>query len=557
MEMKVVRPGLDEVEFFAMGGSEEIGMNLYVYRYDGRMLIVDFGITFGDDSTPGVDVIMPDIGFLEENRDAIDGIVLTHGHEDHFGALQYLWPRLNCPVYCTPFTATFLALKLQGTSFASEVPIVEVPLSGRRTIGAFDIEFISVTHSIPEPNALVIRVGDSTVVHSGDWKLDPDPMVGDVTDVAALRRLGDEGVTAFICDSTNAMEAGRSGSERTVQDALTRLIAERTGRIAVTCFSTNVARLNAVAHAAHAAGRHCALVGRSLWRIHEAATRCGYIDVPEPFVSETDAGFLPPDKVVLVCTGSQGEARSALARIARNDHPNIVLTRGDTVIFSAREIPGNEKSIGRVQNNLIRLGVRVITPDDEEGVHVSGHPAADELAEMYQWLRPGIVVPVHGTVRHLEANAAIARSCQVPEVVLPHDGAVIRLTPGAAGIVDEVPVGQTGLDGHRLIAMNSGVIRARHKVINNGAAVATVVLNGKGEAVTAPRVTLIGLDGDSELAASQDTVADDVADVIDAMPRADRMEDTLIQEVVRRAVRRSVRQTFGKKPVTEVHVVRV
>lgn len=557
MDTKVLQTTQGSVEFFAMGGAEEIGMNLYVYRYNGRMLIVDFGITFGDDSTPGIDVIMPDIAYLEENRDNIDGIILTHGHEDHFGALQYLWPRLGCAVYCTPFTATFLGLKLQGTSFSSEVPIIEIPLSGRRKIGAFDVELVSVTHSIPEPNTLVIRIGGATIVHSGDWKLDPNPMVGQDTDVKALRTLGDEGVTAFVCDSTNAMEPGRSGSEKTVQEALTRLIANKKGRIAVTCFSTNVARLNAVAHAAYAAGRHCALVGRSLWRIHEAASRCGYIDIPEAFVSETDAGYLPPDKLVLVCTGSQGEPRSALARISRGDHPNIVLSRGDSVMFSAREIPGNEKSIGKIQTNLIRMGVRVITPDEEPEIHVSGHPAADELADMYQWLRPGIVIPVHGTIRHLEANADIARACQVPEVVIPYDGAVVRLTGGPAEIVGTVPIGHTGLDGHRLIAMNNGVIRARHKVINNGAAVATVVLDAKGVAVSPPRVSLIGLDGDEGLAQSQEYVADDIADVIDAMPRADRMDDTLIQEVVRRAVRRSVRESFGKKPVTSVHVVRL
>lgn len=546
----------DELCFLPLGGSEEIGMNLYLYGLDGKWLMVDLGITFGDETTPGIDILMPDIGFIEQHRKDLVGIVLTHAHEDHFGAIQYLWPRLKCPVYATPFTAALLRLKLAETDFARKVKIIEVPLSGKVELGPFAVEFVTVTHSIPEPNALVLRTRLGTVVHSGDWKLDPHPQIGDPTDEAALRKLGDEGVTAFICDSTNALVPGISGSEAEVKKSLTELIGRLKGRIAITCFSTNVARLRSVAEAAHANDRQCALVGRSLWRVYEAAKQTGYMDVPEPFLTDSDAGYLPSNKVVLICTGSQGEPRSALARIARDDHPHIILEEGDTVIFSAREIPGNEKAIGRIQNQLIRLGVTIITPD-EEMVHVSGHPARDELTTLYQWLRPKIAVPVHGTPKHLLAHAHLAQECQVPETVIPQDGAVIRLAPGRAETVGYVTSGQIALDGTRLIRLDNGATRSRHRMNQEGAAIATLVLDKNGRLLADPQVSLLGLEEGKDDEDQRLTLIDEIEDAVEQLPKASRRDDDSVREAARLALRRTIKAERGKRPLIEIQLIRL
>ncbi|MEO3431773.1 ribonuclease J [Inquilinus sp. CAU 1745] len=547
---------LDGLHLLPLGGSEEIGMNLYLYGLDGKWLIVDLGITFGDESTPGIDVLMPDPSFIVERRKDLVGLVLTHAHEDHFGAIQYLWPRLKCPIYATPFTAALLRLKLAETDFAKKVKIIEVPLSGRQSIGPFDVEFVTVTHSVPEPNALVLRTPHGLVVHSGDWKLDPEPLVGEQTDERTLRRLGDEGVLALVCDSTNALEPGRSGSEGEVRRKLTEAIGGMRGRIAVTCFSTNVARIQTVAEAAHANGRQCALIGRSLWRVHEAAKQTGYLDLPEPFLTEAEAAHVPPDQIVMVCTGSQGEPRSALARIARDDHNHIVLEKGDTVIFSAREIPGNEKAIGRVQSNLARLEVEIITPD-EAMVHVSGHPAREELTEFYQWLRPRISVPVHGTPKHLQAHARLADACQVPEIVIPHDGAIIRLEAGKAGIVDEIEVRRLALDGSKLIRLDNGVVKSRHRMNNEGVAVATLVLDRSGELLADPQISLIGLEDDGDEEDKKIALMDRIEDAVDNLSKAARKDDEAVREAARLAVRRTIRMAQGKKPMIDIQLVRI
>jgi len=542
--------------FLPLGGTGEIGMNFYLYGVDGRWLIVDFGIAFGDDSTPGIDVILPDPSFVEARIDAVEGLVLTHAHEDHLGALAYLWPRLGCPVYATPFTAAFLRLKLRDTDFGDRVDIREVPLGGSVELGPFALEFVSMTHSVPEPNALAIRTRYGTVVHSGDWKLDPDPMVGGTADVETLRALGDEGVLALVCDSTNVFEPGTSGSEAQVRDTMTRLIGEQDNRVAVTCFASNVARLQSIAEAAHANGRHCALVGRSLWRIHEAARQTGYLNPPEPFVSEHDAGFLPRDRVVLICTGSQGEPRAALTKIARDDHPHIVLEEGDTVIYSAREIPGNEKAIGRVHNALVALGIRLITPRDAP-VHVSGHPARDELIEMYQLLRPSIAVPMHGERRHLEAHADLAEACQVADTIVPEDGTMIRLAPGEPDIAGYVPAGRLALDGKRVIDLQGDTMRARHRMIWNGAAVATLILDGRGRLAVDPQIALMGLEEGETLDEARSLVIDRVRHEIGRLSADRLVDDEAVREAARVAVRRAMKDFHGKRPATEVHLVRL
>ena len=551
----------DALYFLPLGGSDEIGMNLYLYGVDGKWLMVDLGIAFGDESTPGIDVIMPDPAFIEERRDDLVGIILTHAHEDHFGAVQYLWPRFRCPVYATPFAAALLRLKLIDTEFANEIEIIEVPLSGTVTAGPFEVELITVTHSIPEPNALVIRTRFGAVVHSGDWKLDPEPLLGERADEGRFRQVGEDGVLALICDSTNALNVGSTGSETDVRAALTKWIAGQTGRVAVACFATNVARLQSVAEAAHANGRHCALVGRSLWRVHAAATQTGYLNPPEPFVAEHDVGYVPEDKIVLICTGSQGEPRAALTRIAQGEHANVVLSTGDTVIFSSREIPGNEKAINRVRNLLIGQGVTIVTPDDaDEGapIHVSGHPARDDLLAMYHWLQPGIAIPVHGETRHLLAHAELARSCQVGQVLVPEDGALIRLAPGRAEIEGHVTAGRLALDGDRLIRLgNSDTIRHRHRMAYNGVAMATVLVNRHGKIAADPQVTLLGLEDGEALSALQDELSDAVRNAVDRLPTLSQRDDETVREAARLAIRRAIKGRQGKKPMTQIHLMRL
>ncbi|MDR3518248.1 MAG: ribonuclease J [Azospirillaceae bacterium] len=550
------RPLGDAVYFLPLGGSGEIGLNLNLYGCNGQWLMVDLGISFGDDTMPGIDVIMPDPEFIAAQAGDLAGLVLTHAHEDHLGAVAYLWPRLKCPVYATPFTAAVLRAKLVERGLVGQVPLHEVPLSGRFQVGSFDVELVTMTHSIPEPNAVVIHTAFGPIVHSGDWKLDPDPIVGSVADSEKLRRLGDEGVLALICDSTNALVPGRSGSEAAVRDSLIKLFPRFHNRIAISCFATNVARLDSIARAAAAADRHVALVGRSLWRINEAARATGYLSDIPAFLTEHDAGYLPKDKVVLICTGSQGEPRSALARIAADDHPEVTLDADDVVIFSSREIPGNERAIARVQNLLVRHGVEIVTANDAL-VHVSGHPAQDELLQMYQWIRPRIAVPVHGEDRHQNEHCRIAEQCQVPQTVIPRNGTVIRLAPGPAEIVAEVRTGRLALDGKRVVPLDAGAMRGRQRMMYNGAAVATLVLGRDGKLAATPQVTVLGLLDGAEEALVLGDLYHAVTEAFDGLELSARAEDDTVRQTARIAVRRWFNAHYGKKPMTEVHLIRL
>ena len=545
-----------ELLFLPLGGAGEIGMNLSLYGYGGKWLMVDLGVTFGDERTPGIEVIMPDIAFIESRRSDLVGLVLTHGHEDHIGAVPYLWPRLRCPIYATPFTAALVRRKLQEIGEAENAPITEIPMSGAFKLPPFELELVTLTHSIPEPNAVAIRTPLGTLLHTGDWKLDPEPLIGSVADEVALRRLGEQGILAMICDSTNALVHGASGSEAEVRDSLEDLVGRLPGRIAVASFASNVARLESIARAAAAHDRQVALVGRSLWRIAEAARANGYLTELPPFISEHDVGYMPREKVLMICTGSQGEPRSALARIAKEEHPNVTLEKGDTVIFSSRIIPGNEKAIGKLQNALVRLGVEILTERDHF-VHVSGHPARDELISMYQWVRPKIAIPVHGELRHLSAHARLAESCQVSQALVIENGHVVRLAPGPAETIDHVPAGRLGLDGKAIIRLDGTVMRTRHRTVWNGAAVATLVLDKAGRLKADPQVTVHGL-LDPELDVDHlDEVSAAVRAAVTALAGTDRGDDDAVKEAARIAVRRTLHASHGKKPVTEVHVVRV
>ncbi|HEX3499841.1 MAG TPA: ribonuclease J [Stellaceae bacterium] len=545
----------DELVFLPLGGAGEIGMNLTLYGYGGEWLMVDCGVTFADDSMPGLDVIMPDPGFIADRCDRLAGLVVTHGHEDHIGAIPYLWTRFRCPVYATPFARALLYEKLVEAGLQHEIPITEVPLSGKFTVGPFEIELITLTHSIPEPNAVVIRTPLGTILHTGDWKLDPSPLVGDISDEAALRRLGEEGVLAMVCDSTNALRPGHSGSEATVRESLVDLVGRYDRRVAVACFASNVARLESIAAAAVANNREVALVGRSLWRIYKAARDTGYLRNTPPFLSEDEAAAVPRDRILLVCTGSQGEPRAALSRIAQGDHPHVSLDSDDAVIFSSRIIPGNERAIGRLQNKLAKAGVVIVTEHDHF-VHVSGHPAQDELAQMYQMVRPRIAVPVHGEVRHLMAHAQLARDCQVAETVIAENGAMVRLAPGPAEIIDTVAVGRLVVDGNQLRALGSAALKSRQRMGFNGTAVATVVLDRNGSLLATPQVTVQGLVEEAD-AATLGALGERLGQAIAELPASRRRDDEAVREAARLAMRRSLKASYGKKPVTDIHIVRL
>ncbi len=543
-----------ELVFLPLGGSGEIGMNFNAYGYgsadDREWIIADCGVLFGREAnTPGVDVIMPDIRFLAEQRQNVLGMVLTHAHEDHIGAIAHLWPQLRCPLFATPFTARLIEEKLAEAGLDEEVAVTVVPISGHVVLGPFEIDYITLTHSIPESNALAIRTPLGVVVHTGDWKLDPEPLLGSVSDAPALRKLGNEGVLALVCDSTNALSAGHSGSEAAVRESLISLIAGLKGRIAVTGFASNVARLQSIAHAARAAGREIVLVGRSMHRIVNAARDVGCLTDFPASVSEDEAVSLPPDRVLFLCTGSQGEARAALARIAAGEH-NIKLGRGDTVIFSSRIIPGNELAIFELQNRLAALGVSVLTEKDHF-VHTSGHPCRDELEQMYRWVRPHIAVPVHGERRHMEEHAQLARSLQVPEAIVLENGQMLRLAPGRAQLVDETPAGRLHLDGRILVSEGDGYARARRSLGFAGLIAVTLVLDHKGRIATEPTILFEGI---------PDPVRQPVnAALGEALRRHNprRADEAALKEVVRLAVRRAAANAWGKKPVTRVEVIRL
>jgi ribonuclease J len=547
-------PGNDELLFLALGGAGEIGMNLNLYGHAGKWLMVDLGIAFADDTMPGIEVVMPDPAFIVERREDLVGIVLTHAHEDHLGAVADLWPRLKAPVFASPFAASVLRRKLVEAGLRDTVSVTEIPLGGKFSLAPFELELITMTHSILEPNALAIRTRFGTVFHTGDWKIDPEPLLGDLTDEAMLKRIGDEGALAMVCDSTNVFVEGEAGSEALVRGNLEKLVHGRRGRVAVTCFASNLARVESIALAAVAAGRHPVLSGRALLRMVEAAQECGYLlDFPE-CVPEQQAGFLPRDRVLFICTGSQGEPRASMAKLAGNEHRDLVLEEGDTAIFSARVIPGNERSVGRLQNALMAHGVEVIT-DREAEIHVSGHPARDELVRVYQWIRPKIAIPVHGEVRHMVEHAALARSCQVPETVVAPNGTLVRLAPGPAEIIDHVTAGRLARDGDGLVALDGEPLRERRKLLWNGAAAATLVIDKRGRPVAAPRVSLRGIeDEEGELT---EAVIAALHEMLSDLNAAERGDDSRIEEAARQTVRRVVRAHLGKKPLTDVHIVRI
>ncbi len=546
----------DELIFLPLGGSGEIGMNMNLYGYGGKWLLVDLGITFADGEQPGIDLITPDPTFIAERKDDLAGLIITHAHEDHLGAVAHLWPRLRCPVWATPFAAALLRNKLEEAGLLRAVPLHVIEPGEQLQIGPFGIDFVPLTHSTLEMNALAIRTDAGLVLHTGDWKLDPEPLVGPKSDEDALRRLGDEGVMAMIGDSTNALNEGTSGSEGEVRETLMDLCANRTGRIAVATFASNVARIDTVAKVAAAHDRHLVLVGRSLWRILAAAQECGYLQDIAPPLKDDEGAYLPPDKVMFLCTGCQGEARAALARIAAGNHRHVVFEKDDLVIFSSRVIPGNEMSISRVQNRLLWNGVEVIG-EKERGVHVSGHPCRDELAEMYRLVRPKIAVPVHGEYKHMLAHAELARSLQVPEAVVIENGQALRLQPGGVEVVAEVQSGRCFVDGDVVVPANDDGVRTRRKLSFSGGGVVILVADREGELLADPELVLQGLASDDGKAPLAEEGARVVEEAVDDLPNSARRDDGRMTEAARIALRRLIRDRLGKRAVVEARIIRV
>ncbi|MCD2171506.1 ribonuclease J [Rhizobium sp. C4] len=551
----------EDLVFLPLGGVGEIGMNLALYGFGPpakrQWIMVDCGVTFAGPDLPGADLVLPDIAFIKERRTDLKGIIITHAHEDHYGALSDLWRELNVPVYASPFTAGMLEAKREYEQSRGEVPITIFKAGDRINVGPFEIEAVAVTHSIPEPMSLFIRTPLGNLVHTGDWKIDMYPSGGPLTDENRFRAIGDEGVLALMCDSTNAMREGISPSEKEVAESLTKIIEQAEGRVAITTFSSNVGRIRSIAQAAERAGRDVLLLGSSMKRVTDVARDCGLMEGVKPFISEDQYGYIPRDKVVVILTGSQGEARAALAKLSRDEMRNVALAPGDLVVFSSRTIPGNEKPILDICNGLIDQGIKIIG-DSDALVHVSGHPRRAELRQMYEWVRPKILVPVHGEAAHLNAQAELGSSAGIETVQQVRNGDMLRLAPGPAVILEKVHFGRIYKDGNLIGDFDEVGIGERRKLAYVGHVAVNVLLDARYDFVDDPDVVSFGLPAfDDEGDAMDDAIYDAVLGAVESIPRARRKDLEAVKESVRRAVRATVNQSWGKKPVVTVFLNRV
>ncbi len=553
------KPNTDEFVFLPLGGSGEIGMNLNLFGFgpedDRKWVIVDIGVTFGGADTPGIEIIMPDTQFIEQHQHNLLGIVLTHAHEDHMGALARLWPRLRCPVYATPFTMYLVKDRLAEAGLLDEVDLREVPLQGSFDLGPFSFDLITLTHSIPEPNALAIKTELGTVLHTGDWKIDPNPQIGDAVDEAALKALGQEGVLAMICDSTNVFTPGEAGSEEGVREELTQLIAEYDGRgIAVASFASNVARLESVMMAAKANDRSVCLVGRSMHRMTAAAKAVGLLQNVGHILDETEAASMPAAHVLYLCTGSQGEPRAALSKIANGEHRSVRFHEGDVVIFSSKIIPGNEIGIFALQNALADDGVEIVT-EKMRPIHVSGHPCRDELAHMYEWVKPGIAIPVHGERRHLLEHAKFAKSLGVPKAMAARNGEMLRLAPKGPAVIDIVASGRLHQDGRDIVSAHDEGLRLRRKMAYAGHVAVSLVVNSKGRLVSGPEPRISGFpegENGDVLEDLLDAVAEEAEEAFEALSPKVRRDEDIIEDKLRSRVRKVVKARTGKRTIVEI-----
>ncbi len=546
----------DSLVFIPLGGVTGIGQNFFLYGYKGKWLIVDCGMGFPGEHFPGVEVLLPDPTFIAGHKKDIVGLVITHGHEDHIGAIPYLWQDLQCPIYATPFTAELIEDKLDEFGLTGRVQLEVVEQGALLELPPFEVEFIPVNHSIPEPSMLAIRTKEGTIIHTGDWKFDSAPIIGDTTNVAALKELGKQGVLALVSDSTNIFSEKEEKTERDVRESLTEIFKSAPSRIIITCFASNVGRMESIYWAAHAAGRQVCLMGRSFWRIDSAARTAGYMkDIP-PFLTEEEAAEIDRNKIVYICTGSQGEPYSALSKLAspRPAPGQLTLDSQDIVIFSSRVIPGNELAIAALQKRLLMSGCTIIT-DREKLVHVSGHPAQDSMKKLYDYLKPQIAIPVHGEPMYIVEHKKLAEEWGAGMSIIVEEGDVLELNDGDPEIIGEVPVGCLAVDGKKIVSLGSDVLKKRRKMIEGGTVVGTIVVDQKGQILGEPQISSFGL---------LDTNPEDLEKLVqlikmhvDELPPDQKQDDSLVKEAVRLTVRRFITEQFGKKPLIEIHLVRI
>lgn len=548
--------GRGELRLVPLGGVGEIGLNTYLYGQGDGWMMVDLGLTFADDRLPGAEIVLPDITYAIELGTKLKGLVITHAHEDHIGAVPHLWPKLRCPIFCSPFTAAVLRRKLFEEGVDAKGLIRTVEPGETFEVGPFGCRFIHVTHSIPQSCALAIETAHGRILHTGDWKLDPAPLVGERSDVEALEAFGREPVLAMVCDSTNVLSPGTSGSEAEVRDSLIELIAAQPNRVVLTSFASNIARLETGIIAAHAAGREAYVVGRSMRRMLEAAREVGYLKDLPPVGEERDIGALPRHRAFYLCTGSQGEARSALARIAIASHPRVKLDAGDSVIFSAKIIPGNERTLYNLHNLLVGAGVEVITEEDHF-VHVSGHPCRDELEQMYRWIKPQIAVPMHGEMRHLSAHARLATKLGVKQSVVIGNGDVLTLAPGHARVTGQVPTGRHVPDNVDLIDAEDELFRTRRRLSSHGTVLVGLVTDGFGSVLAVPQLTAVGVIDADRFERSRVALEDAVTAAVEALDDGAVTDDGRVRDVVRGVVRDTLDLPRDRRPVIEVHITRL
>ena len=550
----------EELLFCPLGGSGEIGMNLNLYAYgkpeNQKWIIVDVGVTFADDSVPGIDLIYPDPGFIVDKKEDVLGIILTHAHEDHIGAIAHIWPKLKCNIYATPFTAVLVREKFKEKKIdiTSNLKIVE--LNGALNLEPFNIEFVTLTHSILEPNGLKIKTPSGTVLHTGDWKCDPNPLIGNKIDEDKLKQIGDDGVLAMICDSTNVFSMGRSGSEMDVRKNMLNIIQKLKKRVIVTSFASNVARMESVFYCAEKTGRQISLVGRSMHRIFKAARECGYLkNVIEP-IDPRDAKNIGREKIIYLCTGSQGEPMGAMMRIANYVHPDVFIERGDSVIFSSKIIPGNEKKLYKLHNQLVREGVEVIS-EENEFIHVSGHPNREDLKDMYQWVRPKSIIPVHGEHRHMIEHAKFAKEMQIPFTVKVENGDIVKLFPGEKPeVFDKAPSGRLFVDGNIAVEEDSRSIKERRNISANGILDVTILVTPKGNIHNKPILNYSGLPIESD-----EDYQYELENIIEKTARTfalnnHNQKDSII-DAIKISCRKITKEITGKKPVTNIKLVRI
>ena len=550
----------EELIFCPLGGSGEIGMNMNLYAYgkedNQKWIIVDMGVTFADDSIPGIDLIFPDPGFILDKKDDLLGIVLTHAHEDHIGAVAHIWPSLKCKMYATPFTATLIYEKFKEKKIDVSSYLKIVPLNSKIQLGNFEIDFVTLTHSILEPNGLSITTPLGTILHTGDWKIDPNPLIGGTIDEEKLKAIGDKGVSAMICDSTNIFNPGRAGSESDVRDSLLTIMETKTKRILVTSFASNVARMESIFYCAKKTGRSICLVGRSMHRIYKAAKKCGYLKgLLEP-LEPRNAKKISKDKILFLATGSQGEPMGAMNRIINGIHPDVFLESGDCVIFSSKIIPGNEKKLYQLQNQIVKDNIEIVS-EENAFVHVSGHPNRDDLKDMYRWVKPHCVIPVHGEHRHMVEHVEFAKEMRVPKTLQIENGDIIKILPGdAPKIIDKAPSGRVYLDGNLGVEADSQSIKDRKNLSVNGYLEITIIVLNNGK-IKKPVISFKGIPEKNENDNFIFDMEDEIFNICKTFSLQSKNQEKNLIETIKQNCRRIVKDKTGKRPFTNINIARI